>query len=91
VHVERLIRELHWTERRRRYVQMVLVVAFELKLRILPEWQSEIGLLYRVAGLGLDQDDSFEQFDRDLAAVLPKIQWLADQRKSPRGTELLRR
>ena len=62
---------------------MTLVAAYELKLRILPEWQTEFALLYRVAGLGLDVDDGFAEFERNLAAIMPKIVSLAN-----RGTAL---
>jgi hypothetical protein len=88
--VERHVRKCHLSgtpsiESRRRYIQMTLVAAYELKLTIVPEWQSESGLLYRVAGLGLDEDDGFAEFERDLTAVMPKIEMLAKRGNAPRN------
>lgn len=85
VHVEKHAREAFLkdsssADERRGYVQMILVAAHELQLRILPKWQSEFGLLYHVAGLGLGGDKNGKgvaAFERDLAAVTPKIKELA--------------
>jgi hypothetical protein len=96
LYVERQVRQHHLSgplsiERRRRYVQMILVAAYELKLCILPEWQSKSGLLYRVAGLGLDVDEEGNggcaQFERDLAAAMPKIALLARRGTALRSLE----
>ena len=96
LYVERQVRQHHLSgpppiERRRRYVQVILVAAYELKLRILPEWQSTSGLLYRVAGLGLDVEEEGNggcaQFERDLAAVMPKIESLAKRGTALRSLE----
>ena len=69
-------------EKRRRYMQWVLVAAYELHLRILPAWQSEADLLYRVAGEM--SDELFASFERDFAGVLPKIALLAERSEAPR-------
>ena len=90
VYVERHAREKYLSgpqsvEKRRRYVEMTLVAAYELGLRIFPEWQHEPGKLYDLAGLGFqfDEDGKFKAFKRDLAVVMPKIKSLAK-----RGTAL---
>jgi hypothetical protein len=64
---------------------MVLVAAYELKLIVLPNWQSEFGLIYRVIGIGFGEDgeDAFAAFERNLTAIIPKIELLAR-----RGTAL---
>ena len=88
LYVERHARERDLTEpsspeNRRRYIQWVLVAAHELKLLILPEWQSQSVMLYRAA----DQisDESFADFEQELAVVLPKISSLAKLDKAPRA------
>lgn len=73
---------------------MVLVAALELNLRILPQWQSEAGLLYRVGAIGLNEDNEnwdriFAEFESDLAAVRPKIESLAKRRTASRSAEPL--
>lgn len=79
----RHLREPSSTEKRRLYIQMVLVAAHELHLRILPGWQSQSGLLYRVAGQM--SDELFAEFEQDLAAALPKISSLAELDNAPRA------
>lgn len=69
-------------EKQRRYIQWVLVAAYELHLLILPAWQSEPGLLYRVAGEM--SDELFASFERDLAGVMPKIASLAGRSEARR-------
>jgi hypothetical protein len=77
---------------RRRFVQWILVAAHELNLRILPRWQSESALLYRVIAIGINEDDEngeneFAKFESDLAAVMPKIESLAKRGTSSRSIE----
>lgn len=69
------------TEGRLQYVQMTLIAAYELKLRILPEWQSEAALLYSLTSIC--SENGGRSFERDLAALMPKIKSLAK-----RGTAL---
>jgi hypothetical protein len=68
---------------------MILVAAYELELHILPLWQTEGMLLYRVIGLSFDVDDDegggFAAFERDLASAMPKIESLARQGTALRG------
>ena len=70
---------------------MILVAAYELELHILPQWQTEGMLLYRVIGLSFDVDEDggggFAAFERDLAAAMPKIESLAKQGTALRGRE----
>lgn len=67
---------------------MVLVAAYELKLIILPNWQSEAGLIYGVIGICIsvseEGESAFSEFERDLAAVMPKIEFLASQNTASR-------
>jgi len=75
LYVERRGRELFKPSLigRRRFVQWILVAAHELNLRILPHWQSQPALLYRVIAVGINEDDKdgereFAEFESDLAA-----------------------
>jgi|SRR6516164_11158249 hypothetical protein len=93
LYVERFARQQHLTPSviaRRKYIQMVLVAAHELSLRILPGWQSKSGLLYRTIAIGIHEDDkngdnAFAAFEKDLAAVMPKIESLAKRGTASRS------
>ncbi len=67
------------------YVQMVLFGAHELSLSILPKWQSLGSKPYPVIPRGLESDETFAAFERDLNAIIPKIELLAKRGTAPRS------